>query len=789
LTFRSGLSPLLRNIKLKRIRNELYQPDTTVLIDFIHLLMMIRLLVWTICCCYYCLVIGFAQDDGDNKNDGNEAYRAFMDQLAQANVDEYVDLPMIAVMGDTSSGKSSLLSMISQVELPSNDEFTTRCPIMLQMRKAPTKSAVIKVIWKDRPAGYNVDFAEKIVEEANWDNLTAYIIEAQQHIIKKQKKEVGRDIVSLELTGPHVENLTVIDLPGIARSHGKGESASLPEDIQSLLVDYLKNPRCVILAILPANVDFHNSQIMAEALNVDPETKRTIPVLTKPDLIDSGAEGSVKELLLGHKTHDFEMGFHMVKCRGQQALNEKMTIEEGLSQEAFYFDNTEPWRNIDDRTLFGIIHLRMKLGELQMRLIRESFASISAEIKAKRDEAMQSRARLGQIPSELNEKIALFGTVKDEYYMTIGPLVLGGGHIRGQRSSHKRKPSADFLLASNKFMEALNASRLASISEVADGVAVVAFVDGDEIKGKVCYIKDGKVYLNSSEPCRTDDDAWWSYSDVYDDYADMLAAIPQSMVRRDPEWIRELIEENRAYGLPIFANTDVFEGIVATLIDEDWTSPSLELLDYASSLMKAAADEYVKGIGEIESLPYFRQFLLIKSSEVVEALKEEARDKVMGFLNRERTPYTQNNDLFENFSKVRSKYLMDDVLNKLSRENGVRLSAGLYVKKSDVEAIVKKAFERDHARSMDDHMAEEIQHALNEYGKIALKRMIDNIPMICVEIMQEFPKRINEALSNVSNEEIDRLLVPPPDKMRAIEEYARKIETLDHGIAAINSLY
>jgi GTP-binding protein EngB required for normal cell division len=742
---------------------------------------MIRLLVWTICCSCYCLVIVFAQDDGDSNNDGNEAYRAFMDQLAQANVDEYVDLPMIAVMGDTSSGKSSLLSMISQVELPSNDKFTTRCPILLQMRKAPTKSAVIKVIWKDRPAGYNVDFAEKIVEEANWDNLTAYISEAQQHIINRrpQKKGVARDIVSLELTGPHVENLTVIDLPGIARSHGKDESASLPEDIQSLLVDYLKNPRCVILAILPANVDFHNSQIMAEALNVDPETKRTIPVLTKPDLIDSGAEGSVKELLLGHKTHDFEMGFHMVKCRGQQALNEKTTIEEGLSQEAFFFDNTEPWRSIDDRTLFGIIHLRMKLGELQMRLIRESFASISGEIKAERDEAMQARARLGQIPSELNEKIALFGTVKDEYYMTIGPLVLGGGHIRGQRSSHKRKPSAEFLLASKTFMEALSASRLASISEVADGVGVVAFFVGEEIKGKVCYIKDGKVYLNSSESCLTDDGG----------YADKKAAFPQSMVRRDPEWIRELIEENRAYGLPIFANTDVFEGIVATLIDEDWTGPSLELLDYASSLMKAAADEYVKGIGEIESLPYLRQFLLIKSSEVVGTLKEEARDKVMGFLNRERTPYTQNNDLFENFSKVRSKYLMDDVLNKLNRDNGVRLSGGLYVKKSDVEAIVKKAFERDQARSMDDHMAEEIQHALNEYGKIALKRMIDNIPMICVEIMQEFPKRINEALSNVSDEEIDRLLVPPPDKMRAIQEYARKIETLDHGIAAINSLY
>ena len=77
--------------------------------------------------------------------------------------------------------------------------------------------------------------------------------------------------------------------------------------------DYLKNTRCVILAVLPCNVDFHNSQILAEARKVDPATKRTIPVLTKPDLIDDGGEMSVKELLLGMKTDSFSMGFHIVK--------------------------------------------------------------------------------------------------------------------------------------------------------------------------------------------------------------------------------------------------------------------------------------------------------------------------------------------------------------------------------------------------------------------------------------------------------------------------------------------
>jgi interferon-induced GTP-binding protein Mx1 len=84
--------------------------------------------------------------------------------------------------------------------------------------------------------------------------------------------------------------------------------------------EYLKNQRCVILAVVPANVDFHNSQIMADAKQVDPDGARTIPVITKPDLIDPGSEGGVMSLLLGERMK-FQHGFHMIKGRGQAALN------------------------------------------------------------------------------------------------------------------------------------------------------------------------------------------------------------------------------------------------------------------------------------------------------------------------------------------------------------------------------------------------------------------------------------------------------------------------------------
>ena len=176
-----------------------------------------------------------------------------MDKLTEGNVDKYVDLPMIAVMGDTSSGKSSLLSNISLVDLPSSDALTTRCPIRLQMKEAESRWACVKVVWKDRPDGEDVDFTPQTVDDADWDCLTEIIAEAQDHIIKKSGKVVAPDMVCVEIRGPHCQNLTLIDLPGIVRSSGKGESDSLPTEIAALMNDYLKNDKCVLLAIHACN--------------------------------------------------------------------------------------------------------------------------------------------------------------------------------------------------------------------------------------------------------------------------------------------------------------------------------------------------------------------------------------------------------------------------------------------------------------------------------------------------------------------------------------------------------
>jgi hypothetical protein len=53
--------------------------------------------------------------------------------------------------------------------------------------------------------------------------------------------DVSRDMVEVKIVGPHYVDLTLVDLPGIVRSHGKDESHTLRDEIDALIGHYLKN--------------------------------------------------------------------------------------------------------------------------------------------------------------------------------------------------------------------------------------------------------------------------------------------------------------------------------------------------------------------------------------------------------------------------------------------------------------------------------------------------------------------------------------------------------------------
>ncbi|XP_060754688.1 interferon-induced GTP-binding protein Mx-like isoform X3 [Neoarius graeffei] len=62
-------------------------------------------------------------------------YIDLIDSLRLIGIDEDLALPTIAVIGDQSSGKSSVLEALSGVALPRGSGIVTRCPLELRLRK------------------------------------------------------------------------------------------------------------------------------------------------------------------------------------------------------------------------------------------------------------------------------------------------------------------------------------------------------------------------------------------------------------------------------------------------------------------------------------------------------------------------------------------------------------------------------------------------------------------------------------------------------------------------------
>ncbi|KAJ1441760.1 P-loop containing nucleoside triphosphate hydrolase protein [Ochromonadaceae sp. CCMP2298] len=516
-------------------------------------------------------------------------------------------------MGDTSSGKSSLLSALSGILLPANDQITTRCPTRLRMENAEQRRASISVRWQFT-SGYKSEAAYKLThlsEEKDgasfYSNITSEIEKAQKAIIDTSKLEVTRDIIEVEYCGPDCYNLTLTDLPGIVRVAGKGESASIIVDIQLLIKEYLENERCVVLAVVPANVDFHNSGIMADAEKYDPTTRRTIPVITKPDLIDKGAEGGVLKLLLGEMTCTFQMGFHMVKCRGQAQLNEGVTLEQGVEKEAQFFKNEDPWRKESEKRadLFGVPALRRKLEALQMRMIQESIPSILRDIESEREGARGEVKRLGGVLATPSERRAHFSSATRRAMDSLK------AQQAGQGSGVEKTSAAVQQEAYDEFGRQILSKRLANVSLVEMGMrVVVSKADGEEGGRVVALSADGsKVHVLPDNLDTTGLLGKNIHQDIRVDALGLLCVctiatcpmcrnggrgsacivtteLPSTLcpfgymkpflqfdacdVSCEAQWLETLIRNHRNNDLPCFLSAALFKSIVAGMVKTDW---------------------------------------------------------------------------------------------------------------------------------------------------------------------------------------------------------------------------
>ncbi|XP_076838526.1 interferon-induced GTP-binding protein Mx3-like [Brachyhypopomus gauderio] len=296
-------------------------------------------------------------------------YIDLIDSLRLIGIEDDLALPTIAVIGDQSSGKSSVLEALSGVALPRGSGIVTRCPLELKLRKIRGG-----VYWR-AIISYNDEYIE-----FDDPSLVERHVETAQNKLAGEGVGICDDLITLEIMAPDVCDLTLIDLPGIARVPVKGQPEDIGYQIKNLIRKYIERDETINLVVVPCNVDIATTEALKMAQEVDPEGKRTLAILTKPDLVDRGTERNVLDIVR-NQVIPLSKGYVIVKCRGQKQIDDRISLADATRVERDFFRRHEFFSCLLYEEKATVQCLATKLTQDLVDHIKKSLPLLSEQIK------------------------------------------------------------------------------------------------------------------------------------------------------------------------------------------------------------------------------------------------------------------------------------------------------------------------------------------------------------------------------------------------------------------------
>ncbi|XP_054983877.1 interferon-induced GTP-binding protein Mx1 [Sorex araneus] len=338
-----------------------------------------------------------------------------IDSLRALGVEQDLALPAIAVIGDQSSGKSSVLEALSGVALPRGSGIVTRCPLVLRLKK---------LVGKDAKWTGTVSYLDKEIELQDASEVEGEIRKAQ-NVIAGEGVGISQELISLRVSSPHVPDLTLIDLPGITRVAVGGQPADIGYQIKRLIGKYISKEQTINLVVVPCNVDIATTEALSMAREVDPEGDRTIGILTKPDLVDRGTEDKVVDVVENLVYH-LKKGYTIVRCRGQQDIQAQLGLATALEKEKLFFQEHPQFRRLLEEGRATIPCLAEKLTSELIMHICKSLPTLENQIKEMHQKASDELQMLGtEVPDDENEKTFFLISKINVFNQAIQALVQG----------------------------------------------------------------------------------------------------------------------------------------------------------------------------------------------------------------------------------------------------------------------------------------------------------------------------------------------------------------------------
>lgn len=333
---------------------------------------------------------------------GQKALQDTVDKLRSQGVGEIVNLPQIIVVGDQSSGKSSVLEAISRIRFPVKGGVCTRFATELVIQPSPQKETFVTIRPSNASAanGKGPAFSERRFSS---DELPDLIERAKAAMgIRDDAGGFSEDTLCIKVSGPDLPSLTLVDLPGIYRNE-TADSRRGKEVVWRLVEKYMKQEKSIILAVVNAGYDFANQGILTEVKKHDPNLERTMGVVTNPDRLipKSIDEGKYMRLIRNQEPHyTFKHGWHVLRNRGPADNDEQGEGSSRISNQARdeaekAFLSTGVWSGLPSHTK-GVDTLRHKLSKILTKHIQLSLPGVIDNIETELEARRERLARLGR---------------------------------------------------------------------------------------------------------------------------------------------------------------------------------------------------------------------------------------------------------------------------------------------------------------------------------------------------------------------------------------------------------
>ncbi|KAI1264409.1 dynamin GTPase [Xylariaceae sp. FL1019] len=638
-----------------------------------------------------------------------------IDRLFACNVGDYVDLPQLVVVGLQSSGKSSVLEGLTDLPFPRDSGLCTRFATQIYFRRSKIKSIVASIVpakdaseehqatakaWRKELQELDAPAFSDIMREA------AVVMGVGSTDPWVSQHAFSEDVLMLEIAGPSQEHFSVIDVPGTFKKQTEGVTTK--EDIKivdRMVRGYMANPRSVMLTIVLSNSDIANEGIVQQAEDLDPDGIRTLGVLTKPDLVDKGAESQVIELVEG-KRHRLKLGWHVVRNLGQAELDQQ--TESRQAREDEFFKTQAPWDTLD-KDKVGVSSLRRRLQEILAVHIRREFPKVRMDINQKIKHVQEQLSQLGHKRQTREEQMQFLMEIASNFQNTAAAAARAdygqSGHfddnsMRLATLAVNRAEAFSTLIRENGHRYAFDRSD--TQGDISDLPPMTPDIDPEE-----------SDFHNTPFPHNTRQIP--NHADVEDMLNDADSAVSAPQYHSVLSWLKSVYTNSRGYEIGTF--DDKLLAVAMRAQAANWNDLAMGYISDMIAMVHTFLSRLLELIVPNERT---RQGIMDLLIDDLRAKYQLALERTSFLLQVELAgkPATLNHYFNENLSKCRQERLKRQLRHKT-------LDPCQHGK--DVVRIEDIA--QSHYMGNVDHVIYEIHDILSSYYKVALKRFVDNVRM------------------------------------------------------------